>query len=658
MGAWAVAAIADQLTVEEKVAWAENVFENCQKKDGDEAGIFMDNYYLIPNSNTHGCVLTALNMLNIDPELFAISEDKSPLKTVKNMYMTEEGWFKYNLTNTYSTNFNKDMIIGLGDLVSGTNVWVNMYLDNQKLNDLINASEKLLGKGTEEQNATLQKAYDAAVAVKDKESGFATEYFNLQTASKAIGGSEIAPTCRMCSKENGQTIDQLVSDIDKIGTVTLDKAETIEALKKTYDELPTDIAKSYVTNADVLTTAVDTIKQLKEEKIKEEKANFKAITVALSSANASSSSEIKVTWEKVSEAEGYYVYRKNGSSWKKIATIKNNDTLSYTDSNLNAETSYTYTVCAYKTIAEEVVSSTYNKTGVSAVTKKDASKEKFKATTVTLSSAKANGTSKIKISWKKVSGAEGYYVYRKNGSSWKQIATIKGNTLSYTDSKLKVATSYTYTVRAYKTIAKETVLSSYNKTGKSAVTDFSKTTLSSVKSASYNSIKISWKKVTNASGYYVYRKDGSSWKKIATVKKGSTVSYTAKGLKTGTKYTYTVRAYKTVNGKAITGAYNTTGKSAKPVLEAVKLGKVSKSGKALKVTWQKTSGASGYYVYRKNGSSWKKIATVKKASTVSFKDNNVKKNTKYTYKVCAYRNVDGKAIKGTSTNKSISGKIK
>ena len=45
-----------------------------------------------------------------------------------------------------------------------------------------------------------------------------------------------------------------------------------------------------------------------------------------------------------------------------------------------------------------------------------------------------------------------------------------------------------------------------------------------------------------------------SYKKLTTIKKNSTVKYTAKNLKKGTTYYFKVRAYKTVSGKNIIGA--------------------------------------------------------------------------------------------------------
>jgi len=74
----------------------------------------------------------------------------------------------------------------------------------------------------------------------------------------------------------------------------------------------------------------------------------------------------------------------------------------------------------------------------------------IKSKTPTLVSAK-NTSSGIKVTWKKTSDTEGYYLYRKTGSgSWKKIKTItSSSTVSYTDKNVKKGTTYKYTVRAY-----------------------------------------------------------------------------------------------------------------------------------------------------------------------------------------------------------------
>lgn len=79
----------------------------------------------------------------------------------------------------------------------------------------------------------------------------------------------------------------------------------------------------------------------------------------------------------------------------------------------------------------------------------------------------------------------------------------------------------------------------------------------SVKAAK-KSVTLKWKKVSGASGYYVYRSTSKQgkYKKVQTIKKGSSVSWKDKKLKSGKKYYYKVAAYKKVNGIVVTSSYS------------------------------------------------------------------------------------------------------
>lgn len=68
--------------------------------------------------------------------------------------------------------------------------------------------------------------------------------------------------------------------------------------------------------------------------------------------------------------------------------------------------------------------------------------------------------------------------------------------------------------------------------------------------------------------------------------------------------------------------------------------------KSAKVSWKKVSKASGYEIYRstKKSSGYKKIKTITKGSTVSYKNTKLKKGKTYYYKVKAYRTVSGKKV--------------
>ena len=99
------------------------------------------------------------------------------------------------------------------------------------------------------------------------------------------------------------------------------------------------------------------------------------------------------------------------------------------------------TIYAYSKKSGYVNSSTSKKTYTVSKTPKVTG---VKASTVSSSS--------IKVSWKRVNGASGYYLYRSASKSgtYKKVATVtKGSTLSKTDTGLSSNKTYYYKVRAY-----------------------------------------------------------------------------------------------------------------------------------------------------------------------------------------------------------------
>ncbi len=335
---------------------------------------------------------------------------------------------------------------------------------------------------------------------------------------------------------------------------------------------------------------------------------------------------VTLKWADVLGASDYDVYRKlyGESKWTKIDVEleyedvqKGEETITYVvakDTNVTAGKKYVYTIVS----VDDSDYSARNETG-------------FKNTFLKNPTIKSvtNYYGGPKITWSKASGATSYYVYRKTKSSgWKYVGSTKST--SYVDKSAKSDTKYYYAVKSI-----DGDSASYHST--SHFNDICKTVnylAAPVVKASNNtstSIKVSWGKVSGAQKYYVYRKVGSAkkWTKIATTK---STSYTDKNVKNGKTYKYMVKA---IDGKIVSG-YKSSGTSIKrlaaPTPSSVKS---SKSGVTFK--WGKVTGASGYIVYRKEGSgSYKELATVKGSTKVTYLDKSAKKGKTYTYIVKAY----------------------
>lgn len=63
----------------------------------------------------------------------------------------------------------------------------------------------------------------------------------------------------------------------------------------------------------------------------------------------------------------------------------------------------------------------------------------------------ANSANKVRLTYTKVDGAQGYYIYRLSGKQWKRVKTIKkGKTTTWTDKSTRAGKTYTYRVQAFR----------------------------------------------------------------------------------------------------------------------------------------------------------------------------------------------------------------
>lgn len=249
-----------------------------------------------------------------------------------------------------------------------------------------------------------------------------------------------------------------------------------------------------------------------------------------------STSAIRLTWPKVSGATGYRIYYKSGSTWK--VAVSATTATSHTFKNLKAGTKYVFAVRPYVKSGSNVIWSPYTECATATKTVK-----------ISKISAKQT-TSKVTLSWPKVAGATAYRIYYKAGDSWKIIVDSTTST-SCVFTFSTAGAKCTFAVRPYITSGNNYIWSDYT-TCVAATTPA--TVTAKVSSPAKGKISLSWNQVTGADGYQVYYKTGNgSYKLYKTVGK-NVKALNFSNLKSGTKYTFAVRAgIKTTNGNVFGG---------------------------------------------------------------------------------------------------------
>ncbi|SCI34255.1 Uncharacterised protein [uncultured Ruminococcus sp.] len=157
---------------------------------------------------------------------------------------------------------------------------------------------------------------------------------------------------------------------------------------------------------------------------------------------------IKLTWNRVSGAQGYIIYRAYGKGgYKAIKTVTNGATAAYTDTGAKTNGGkYTYAVCAYKgSIKGAYVGKTY-----------------YYLKQNRISSVKNNASKKATVKWTRNTKANGYQVNYKTGKKQKTITVKSNKTLNKVLKSLKKKATYSVKVRSYKKVSGVTYYSEWS----------------------------------------------------------------------------------------------------------------------------------------------------------------------------------------------------
>ena len=261
----------------------------------------------------------------------------------------------------------------------------------------------------------------------------------------------------------------------------------------------------------------------------------KLANVAGLKAQGVTATAVKLDWVRNAGATGYIIEQYKGGKWTQIAVTKNNYTLTFTVKGLAECTPYSFRVKAYKNDGGKTNYSDY-------VT--------VKASTLlgTVKNAKVTSTTGtwITLGWDRNTGATGYVLEQYKGGRWTEIAVTKNNTtLKFTVKGLRNDTTYSFRIKAYKTVGDTTTYGSYVRiVGTTDIPNVAKFTGSAV---SASAVKLDWSKNDKATGYVIEQYKGGRWTEIKAVDNDIT-EITIEGLAKGTAYTFRIKSVKTVDG--------------------------------------------------------------------------------------------------------------
>ena len=333
------------------------------------------------------------------------------------------------------------------------------------------------------------------------------------------------------------------------------------------------------------------------------------VTPTVTASNVASTGKIKLTWDKIDNADKYEVYRATSETGK-YTLIKTTTSTSFTNTSTTAGTTYYYKVRALDgdLVSEfsEVVSRIC-----------DLAQPKVK---IELSS-KGNP----KLTWGKVDGAVKYEVYRATSEkgTYKLIKTTTST--SFTNTSVTEGKTYYYKVKA---IAKKSAANSAYSEIVVRIGKLEQPKVTGSNAAASGKVKLTWDKVDNAEKYEVYRATSKSGK-YTLMKTTTGTSYTNTSATVGKTYYYKVRAVAGTIKSDYSEIVTRTCDLAQPEVKIT----LSSKGNP-KLTWDKVDGAVKYEVYRATSKSGT-YDLIKTTTSTSFTNTSITEGKTYYYKVRA-----------------------
>ena len=333
-----------------------------------------------------------------------------------------------------------------------------------------------------------------------------------------------------------------------------------------------------------------------------------------------------LAWDENEDAGGYEIEQYRDGDWQCIETIYDNTEVSYKVDDLRADTTYTFRIRPFVCIQD------YNSYGE--YTRLAA---KTRIPNVTGLTSKSISSSTITLSWNKNNKATGYVIEQYKGGKWSGIATTKNNTtLSFTVKGLETDTTYTFRVKAYRTVNGKTEYSEYRRIQKTTAMD--NVTGFKVKSTTSNSVTLTWNKTDRTTDYKIEQYKGGKWVDVDYISNEKSPVYTVTGLAPDTTYTFRIMALKiTCMPEANNNSDYVRVAGKTRISNAAKFAGTALSNSAIKLVWSKNNMATGYVIEQYKGGKWTAIATTKNNTTLTFTVKGLAKGTTYSFRIKSFR---------------------
>ena len=249
--------------------------------------------------------------------------------------------------------------------------------------------------------------------------------------------------------------------------------------------------------------------------------------------------------------------------------------------------------------------------------------------------AESATSSSVSLKWDKNANASGYEIEQYKGGKWTQIAKINNSsTVSYNVSGLAADTTYTFRMRAYKTLSSGTSYSDYVRlVAKTQLTNTDKFVGTAI---SPTAVKLDWNRNDKVTGYIIEQYKGGKWTQIAVTKNNTTLTFTVKGLADATPYSFRIKTYKNADGKTNYSGYTTVKAETPPA--AVKNARVtSTTATWITLEWERNANVTGYAIEQYKGGKWTQIAVTMNNTTLKFIVKGLNPDTKYSFRIRAYK---------------------